>query len=102
MPCLFSALFFYISSIHYEKFRRTLQSEKEEAQDKASQAQFDDHDSVAGYGYFKKKRDRHGIMGGSYKFVHRPAFGVVRDSSNSQQIVKSRPLVIDEAHRNDD
>ena len=36
IPCLIAALFFYISSIHYAEFRRNLEVEKEEAQDKAS------------------------------------------------------------------
>ena len=66
---------------------------------------------MAGYGFFKKKRDSYGRLGGSYKFVQRPSFGVVRnasnsqpvrDASNSQQIVKSRPLVIDETKLTDD
>ena len=85
MPCIVAALFFYISAKHYEEFRRQLEMDKEEAQTKASQAQFEEGDSVGGYGFFKKSRKSAGTgsIAGSFKFVHRPNFGVVRDAASS-------------------
>ena len=85
MPCIVAALFFYISAKHYEEFRRQLEMDKEEAQTKASQAQFEESDSVAGYGYFKKSRDSAGFgsLAGSFKYVHMSNFGVVRNAASS-------------------
>ena len=92
LPSLVSAIFFYISAGHYEKFRAKLEVEKDDAQTKASNYHFEEGDSCGDYGFFKENRhvkglDHNSQEGGSYKFVHRKTFGVVevkgRDASNS-------------------
>jgi len=54
LPCLISALLFYIAKSHYADFRRQVEIEKEEASVKASQYNFEDSQSVQQYGYFKR------------------------------------------------
>ena len=83
-----SAFFFYKSSIYYEKYRQELNTEKNEAQAKASNYNFEDSISVQEYGKFMPKDS----VGTSYTYVKGVEFRVVRDASSSIQPKKSRPL----------
>ena len=101
LPCLVSAIFFYASAGYYEKFRESLVADKDDAQAKASNCQFEGSDSVGDYGYFSNTRRVKGAHnsteGGSYRFVRRQTFGVYeikgREPANSENVLKGRPLL---------
>lgn len=85
LPCAIGAFFFWISSIHYEKFRRQIEDEKIEAQTKASNFNWDDAQSVSNYGHFKPKFSDDNRGGGSidYLFEARTEFTVIRAAAGS-------------------
>ena len=52
LPCLASSILFYVSAGYYERFRNSLEMDREEAQTKASNYMFEEGGSVGDYGYF--------------------------------------------------
>ena len=77
-----------------------MEVERDDAQTKASNCQFEESGSVGNYGYFSSTRKVKGIHdsegAGSYKFVSRKTFGVLevkgREAASSAKPVKNRPL----------
>ena len=87
LPCILAMVFFYISGIYYDRFRRNLAKEVEEVQEKASQFKFDSRsESVQQYGQFEFLQ-----TDSSYAFNKIDRFTVVRSAAQSMQAQK-RPM----------
>lgn len=81
VPCLISSILFYISSIHFLKFKQKVQEDKTEALAKASNYVFSETASVQNYGHFYPKKDRSpGSISNEYEFKSGTDFTVVKKS----------------------
>ena len=90
IPCILAAFTFWISSIHYGRFKEQLEKEKDDAQAKASNLDISDVKTVLSYGHFKRTDS----MRNAFEFRLEKELRVTRDYSSSVQPIKKRPLLM--------
>lgn len=94
---------FYISSIHFMKFKKKVEEEKVEAMTKASNYVFSETASVANYGHFYPKRNSSSITN-EYEFKTGTEFTVVKSKparpvAFSVGVKKGRPILTNSSKR---